>query len=214
MRSESRFRVLHLDDDEEVLRVTNRVLSRVDDRFEFTGVTSADDALSRLEDDYDCVVTDSVTTSSGEPFAVAAKRHAPGVPILLFSGQSGPALETMADRVGAAAAVSKEGSGSFAALGTTISRLADETPTVGAGQDWQVVAEYDFAREGLAYTLVEALTEVSDDDPDAIDLSEVIDLETLEALLSGSSDVRVAFVHRDWEIAVDGTGTVAVRPLE
>lgn len=56
---------------------------------------SADEALSRLGgSDVDCLVSDSVHTTDGEPLVAAAKRTHPDLPVLLYSGGSPEELPT------------------------------------------------------------------------------------------------------------------------
>jgi CheY-like chemotaxis protein len=231
-----RYRVLHVDDEGSLLDLVAHVVGEADGRVEVTGVDDPDRALSAL-DEYDCVVTDSLVTADGEPFAVAARRHAATLPILLFSAQEWPALADLARRTGAAGYVQKDGTVGLAALASRVSRLADGVPsdlaavptgpaevrdasalsTLGVDSDagWRVTGHHDFSNGELSVSLTEALVPVFGGDVDGLPpLYETVDPEPLEAFLAHSADARVTFTYLGWEVAIDGTGTVAVRAVD
>jgi len=87
----------------------------------------------------------------------------------------------------------------------------ESSPAAG----WREIGSHD-AEDGdeLVVSLIEALAEATALDVDDLSpLYEVVDPEALEAFLARSPDARATFVYLDREVAIDGAGTFAVRPL-
>jgi CheY-like chemotaxis protein len=80
-------RVLHVDDDSEVLEITGRLLESRDDRLAVDSLRSAEDALDRL-DEADCIVADYVMPEmDGAEFVERVRRTRPALPVVFFTGR-------------------------------------------------------------------------------------------------------------------------------
>ena len=80
-------RVLHLDDEPDVLDVTGRLLESHYDRLSVEPVRSTPDALERL-DEVDCIVADYVMPEmDGAEFVDRVRRLRPGLPVVFFTGR-------------------------------------------------------------------------------------------------------------------------------
>ncbi len=90
--------VLLVDEDLDVLELTQTFLEREDDAIDVTTETSAPDALDRLESEsFDCVVSDySMPSMSGIDFLREARDREPGLPFFFFTGKSQEEIETEA----------------------------------------------------------------------------------------------------------------------
>ncbi|MFW6018865.1 MAG: response regulator [Halapricum sp.] len=93
--------VLLVDEDTDVLELTQTFLEREDDAIEVTTETSAPDALERLDSEsFDCVVSDySMPSMSGIEFLRAARERTPGLPFFFFTGKDREDIETEAGDV-------------------------------------------------------------------------------------------------------------------
>ena len=82
-------RVLHVDDDPEIVELAATFLEREDDRLAMEGAVTGDEALDQLEaGEIHCVVSDYQLPDMEPPaFAEAIQATAPGVPIVLFTGR-------------------------------------------------------------------------------------------------------------------------------
>ena len=91
--------VLLVDEDTEVLELTQTFLEREDDALEVETVTSAPAALDRLEStSFDCVVSDySMPDMSGIEFLEAVRERSPGLPFFFFTGKDSEEIEAMAE---------------------------------------------------------------------------------------------------------------------
>lgn len=92
-------RVLLVDEDESVLELTETFLQREDGAIDVTAVSSVSEALSIVEGaEFDAVVSDyKMPEMDGVSLASAVRDRQPGVPFFLFTGRSGPELETEID---------------------------------------------------------------------------------------------------------------------
>jgi CheY-like chemotaxis protein len=91
--------VLLVDEDVEVLELTQTFLEREDDALEVTTETGAADALDRLEDGaFDCVVSDyAMPNMTGVEFLEAVRERQPGLPFFFFTGKDSEEIEAVAD---------------------------------------------------------------------------------------------------------------------
>jgi CheY-like chemotaxis protein len=86
-------RVLHIDDEDEVLDVTGRLLEAHHDRLSVDPVRATDDALGRL-DEADCIVADYVMPGmDGAEFLARVRRERPSLPVVFFTGRDAEELD-------------------------------------------------------------------------------------------------------------------------
>lgn len=90
--------VLLVDEDTEVLDLTQTFLEREDHALEVTTVTSAPEALERLEtESFDCVVSDySMPEMTGVEFLESVRERSPDLPFFFFTGKDSEEIEAVA----------------------------------------------------------------------------------------------------------------------
>lgn len=93
--------VLLVDEDVEVLELTETFLEREDEGLDVSTETSAPDALERLRDEsFDCVVSDySMPNMSGVEFLRSVRERAPDLPFFFFTGRDESDIEAESDDV-------------------------------------------------------------------------------------------------------------------
>jgi response regulator RpfG family c-di-GMP phosphodiesterase len=203
--------VLHVDDDQEFLELSEQLFDR-GTTFETLTAPTAEDGLRLLQThEVGCVVSDFVVTADGTPFISAARDVDIDVPIILFTGKEWDLVS--ADAVGANVTeyVQKAGveeievvkkraeqvfEGGSPSLGTDVDDRTESpsateatTPLTDAttlGAEWDIVAHHDWsAREELSTTLVEVIEACDGEEiGTSYPLFEAIDADTLEALLA------------------------------
>ena len=91
--------VLLVDEDTEVLELTQTFLEREDDALDVETVTSAPAALEELEAaSFDCVVSDySMPEMTGIEFLEAVRERSPGLPFFFFTGKDSTEIEAVAE---------------------------------------------------------------------------------------------------------------------
>jgi len=91
--------VLLVDEDTEVLELTQTFLEREDDALDVETVTSAPVALEKLEAaSFDCVVSDySMPEMTGVEFLEAVRERSPGLPFFFFTGKDSEEIEAVAE---------------------------------------------------------------------------------------------------------------------
>lgn len=160
-----RRKVLFVDDAPDEADLYAEYFDRESDIVPVTAL-SADEALSRLDgSDVDCLVSDSVHTTDGEPLVAAAKRAHPDLPVLLYSGGSPAELPT---DVVDGHLTKGERSDTSTALETLHERIRDLTPVPdreqhaaaarnaapaagtgsGPGSEWRPAGRADPDRDG------------------------------------------------------------------
>ena len=120
-------RVIHIDDEPELLRMTKRFLEAADEALRVESVSSPEEALERIrEEAFDCVVSDFQMPRL-DGIEVARKiRETSKIPIILYTGRGSEDVAADAFAVGIDASVGGDG-GSVQAL------PYDEAGGVGAG---------------------------------------------------------------------------------
>jgi CheY-like chemotaxis protein len=228
-------RVLHVDDDPDVVELTARAFSAADGVTVETAV-EPEAALDALDGGrFDCLVSDSLLLPDGEPFVEAARGVAPDAAVLVFTGTCRDEVAATARAVDAVAVVRKGAPGSVATLRDHLSSLAGDddasppdpaatgdgvdrprsgsTPALARGR-WEHVATHDLSSgTELVVTLAAVLDDLVADDERVEPLYRRVDVESLESFVRASDDdVRVTFAAFGWEFAVAGDGGVAARP--
>jgi DNA-binding NtrC family response regulator len=203
--------ILHVDDDPDFLALSETVLA------DFEGVTGVEThtdvstALDRVAaGDVDCLLSDSVMTSDGDPLVVAARRTAPELPIVVFTGQEWATAGATAATAEAAGYVRK-GIGCFERLRGVLEAVDDDRSAPAA----VTLARHDWeSDEELVVTLAGALATIQATTPETVDpIGEWVDVEALETLLSSASvDVAVSVTLGSARLLVGGDGRVAVAP--
>ncbi|MFB6189437.1 MAG: response regulator [Halapricum sp.] len=90
--------VLLVDEDTEVLELTQTFLEREDAALDVHTETSAPAALDRLESEpFDCVVSDySMPSMTGIEFLEAVREESPGLPFFFFTGKDSAEIDAAA----------------------------------------------------------------------------------------------------------------------
>jgi CheY-like chemotaxis protein len=206
-----RVRVLHADDDPELLDLSRRLLGRDGDDGTLTTstATTAEEAVDVLRsDDVDCLVSDSMTTPDGEPLVGVARREFPDVGVVMFTGHDEPAGADDAD------AVVEKGEG-FGALRGTVESVAAAAGDRRTGEEWTPIARHDWAtgREFVT-TLVPAVAAHVGRPVEAMPtLYDSVDGEALGRLLrsaSPESRLRVRVRYCGLDLILTGEGVVGV----
>jgi DNA-binding response OmpR family regulator len=191
--------VLHLEDDPDVLDLVN-VEYRDQPDVDAQLVSEPEAALSTLTaDSFDVLVSDSVTLPSGEPFVLAARRRAPSIPIVLYTGSDWRDIETVATEAGVDGHVQK---GDAAAFDRVLERIRSLTGDDPAASEVEFRSQSARGSSG-APSSVDADTTGA---PSSVDAG-----ASEQQSLSGGDWSRIG-VH-DWE-ASDELGLTVVRAVE
>ncbi len=88
-------RVLHVDDDPEIVDLAATFLKREDDRLDVTLAETAGEALDAVRDGtVHCIISDyQLPDLDCDEFVAAAREEAPGIPFLLFTGRDRAQLD-------------------------------------------------------------------------------------------------------------------------
>lgn len=97
-----RIRVLHVDDDPDLLDLSGAFLEREDERFEWETETNPDKAIDRLgTGEIDCIVSDyDMPQMDGLSFLRAVRDGYPGFPFILFTGKGSEEIASEAIQAG------------------------------------------------------------------------------------------------------------------
>ena len=108
--SDSPIRVLHVDDDPDLIDLTAEFIKREDDRFEIEAATSVDEGLTRIEGrPPDCVVSDyDMPGTNGIEFLETIRDTHPDLPFILFTGKGSESVASDAMTAGATDYLQKE----------------------------------------------------------------------------------------------------------
>lgn len=214
-------RVLLVDDDKAAIDMYREYFEH---KTEFEPVTalSAADALAVIErEDLDCVVTDSVTTSDGDPLVSITKQTRPTLPVVLYSGREPADLPTEdADaylQKGTASATTS----TLQPLEETIRDLLPDQPQESTHETvpdsaWQTLAVFDWTETSPSTALLGALGEQTAFEPlAASSLYQTLDPDAFDALLKSlarnETDARIHFEYAGLELAVSARGRVRYR---
>jgi CheY-like chemotaxis protein len=209
-------KVLHVDDDPSVAELTTQLLYPEGDRFELTNALTGDEGLELLEsNDYDCVVSDSVTLSDGRLFASVAREQDASLPLVLFSGKSDAELVEEARMTDANGFVKKAGAESFERL----ERVVDESMVL-VSNGWEVLAHHDWSgSQELATTIAAALESYGGiTATEGKPLFKAVDPDALASVLAPPANgprrdsVSVRFPYRGFVFALFGDGRILIRP--
>lgn len=109
-----RIRVLHVDDEPEVLKLT-QVFLRREGEFEITSVFSAEEALAKLESEhFDVIIADyNMLGMDGLEFLKEVRENRGSIPFVFFSGIEDPEIIEEAWKKGADRYVTKTGNPAF-----------------------------------------------------------------------------------------------------
>ena len=103
-------RVLHVDDEPGFAEMAGTFLEREADRFDIETVTSADDALERLDDSIDCIVSDyDMPKRTGLELLDAVRETRPDHPFILFTGKGSEEIASRAISAGVTDYLQKQG---------------------------------------------------------------------------------------------------------
>ncbi|WP_435126009.1 response regulator [Halobaculum sp. D14] len=122
-----RIRVLHVDDEPTFAELVATRLERQDDRFDVVTEHDAGDALDRLSEDVDCIVSDyDMPGRNGIQFLEAVRSRSPDLPFILFTGKGSEELASEAISAGVTDYLQKGGgSDQYALLANRVRNAVD-----------------------------------------------------------------------------------------
>jgi PAS domain S-box-containing protein len=117
-----RIPVLHVDDEPDFADLAATYLEREDERFEVETATAVDEALDRLTDDVDCIVSDyDMPGQNGIEFLETVREEYPDVPFILYTGKGSEEVASDAITAGVTEYLQKErGTGQYTVLANRI----------------------------------------------------------------------------------------------
>ncbi len=233
--------VLHVEDDPLVRELVAERFAGVDD-VDATLAPTPEEGLSMLSThDFDCLVSDSLTLPSGEPFVLAARERRRTLPILLYTAKSWDDVESVADAAAVSDHVQKSGGGDFGRVLEGIRTYArrddgdgfvaalqseDEAPSAfeeseSADSEWTRIGDHDWEDDDeLGLSIVEAVERFVG--PDSVDrdlLFDNVDADSLEDVLDPTGrdtrrvNVQVRLPFAGCEVALRDDGAIAARRL-
>jgi PAS domain S-box-containing protein len=115
-------RVLHVDDEPNFAEMARTFLEREDDRFDVETADSAGEALDRLDDTVDCIVSDyDIPGATGLELLDTVRERRPDLPFILFTGKGSEKIASRAISAGVTDYLQKEGStGQYTVLANRI----------------------------------------------------------------------------------------------
>ena len=107
---QSEIRVLHVDDNPEILEVTKLFLERTDDAFTVVGKQSAVEAINCLQEgDFDCLISDyDMPTTDGLELLEIVREQYPDLPFILYTAQGSEEIASEAISAGVTEYMQKE----------------------------------------------------------------------------------------------------------
>jgi len=136
-------RVLHVDDDPEFNDLTSTFLERIDEGFSLVSVTSAVEALGRLQDgEFDCIVSDyEMPNTNGIEFLEIVREQYPDLPFILLTGKGSEEVASEAIAAGVTDYMQKgSGTDRYEVLANRIRNAVDRYRT--RQQFWQALSWY------------------------------------------------------------------------
>lgn len=124
--------VLHVDDNDNFLGLTETFLEQSHEQFSITGTTSASEGLSMLsETAFDCIVSDyEMPGQNGIDFLEAVRADHPEIPFILFTGKGSEEVAADAISAGATDYIQKSGESSqYTVLANRIENAAGQYRT-------------------------------------------------------------------------------------
>ena len=108
----SEVRVLHVDDDPQILDLTNEFLTRADEEFSVVGATSAVEGINQLqEEEFDCIVSDyDMPHTDGLEFLEIVREQYPDLPFILYTAKGSEEVASEAISAGVTEYMQKEAS--------------------------------------------------------------------------------------------------------
>lgn len=106
----SEIRVLHVDDDQQILELTGEFLERTDDAFSVAGATTAVEGLNTLRDsNFDCIVSDyDMPQTDGLEFLELVREQYPDIPFILYTAKGSEEVASEAISAGVTEYMQKE----------------------------------------------------------------------------------------------------------
>jgi PAS domain S-box-containing protein len=149
-------RVLHVDDNPEIVEVTSTFLERINDDFEVVTTTTVVEALDRLgEHEFDCVISDyQMPRTDGLEFLETARDRYPDLPFVLFTGKGSEEIASEAIEAGVTDYMQKGGdTDQYEVLSNRIENAVDQYRT--QQQFWDALSWYQrLVEQGVAGVFV------------------------------------------------------------
>ncbi|WP_336328111.1 response regulator [Halovenus sp. HT40] len=103
-------RILHVDDDPQILELTAELLERTDEQFSIVGETSAVEAINRLQDEeIHCIVSDyDMPHTDGLEFLAIVREQYPDLPFVLYTAKGSEEVASEAISAGVTEYMQKE----------------------------------------------------------------------------------------------------------
>ncbi|GGC47090.1 response regulator [Haloferax sulfurifontis] len=201
-------KVLHVDDDPEMLALSTAAFRQLD-AVSFLTSESATEALDVIAaESVDCVVSDSLVLPNGVPLVKAVRQKHADIPILLFTAKEWPEVADVAATAGVTEYVQKAGPGDLATVLQRVRDLVDDDSvdsalavgvsavtraleehaaataeaSFGVDDDWELVGQW-LGDEELGIVIVESVESYGGLSAIETPLYEYIDTDALEELL-------------------------------
>jgi len=149
-------RVLHVDDDPEIVNVTTTFLERINDNFEVTATTAVVEALDLLESgEFDCVISDyQMPRTDGLEFLELIRDRYPDLPFVLFTGKGSEEIAGEAIAAGVTDYMQKGGGADqYEVLSNRVENAVDQYRT--QQQFWDALSWYQrLVEQGVAGVFV------------------------------------------------------------
>jgi PAS domain S-box-containing protein len=103
-------RVLHVDDDPQILDLTSEFLERTDEDFTVVGETSAVEGINRLQQqEFDCIISDyDMPNTDGLEFLEIVREQYPDLPFILYTAKGSEEVASEAISAGVTEYMQKE----------------------------------------------------------------------------------------------------------
>lgn len=154
---EQTFRVLHVDDEPELLEIVGIFLEREDDRFSVVQATSASIGLDQLsQQEFDCVISDyDMPGCNGIEFLEEVREEYPDLPFILFTGKGIEEVASDAISAGVTDYIQKEvGTDQYIVLANEVSHAIEHYRSI------QMVRQHDQRIRDVIKRVTDAIVEV------------------------------------------------------